>query len=765
MTAPVREWYPAIELAGLPGLPTSKRAVIERAATERWLFREATGRGGTRREYHVSALPAQTRAALTWNKAQVVAGGDSQAAKLGQVSGATAALQQDLQLQAQEVTQAQALKAATALKTSEQLRMDARLEILRAFEFFQQDSGLAKTIAEHQFALAYRNGSIVVPAWVREALGTVSPKSIQRWRLAVKANGITALAGNYGNRKGASKVSTQEPVREFVTAMLVSFPHARATQVMQALRARLASDISAGEVDMPSIKSLERWIAQWRAENRQTLTALANPDAWKNKFMVAFGSQSEGIVRMNQRWELDSSPADVMFVDGRHSLIGAIDVATRRPKLLVSKTSKATAVAGVMRQAMLDWGVPEEIKTDNGADYTSKHITRVVAALDIKQSFCPPFQPWHKPHIERFFGTFTRDLVELLAGFIGHNVAERSAIEARKSFADRLMKRGEVVEIQMTAQDFQSFCDRWIADVYMHRPHEGLGGRSPFDVVAAAQGAVRSISDERVLDVLLAEAAGSDGGYLTVQKQGLRCDKAWFIAPELEAYVGDRVMALQLPDLGRLAVYGGNGAFICIAECPERTGMDRRETAIKGKAIQVKRVQDAKRQLKALTKKVGTDEIVDEILRERAQAAGKLAVMPKRKVEHTSAGLQAAADTVAEIARPAGSTAQLLQLEGVQETWKRLQAEHKAAVNDSDNALARRRGAPAAPVFDTPHERVQWLARQAKVRALTAEEQDYMARFKKEHAGSYRRIVQLVDEMFDGQKEGTPDATGGAGAV
>jgi len=41
-------------------------------------------------------------------------------------------------------------------------------------------------------------------------------------------------------------------------------------------------------------------------------------------------------------------------------------------------------------------------------------------------------------HIERFFGTFTRDLVELVDGFVGHNVDQRSRIEDRKAFAQRI---------------------------------------------------------------------------------------------------------------------------------------------------------------------------------------------------------------------------------------------------------------------------------------------------------------------------------------
>lgn len=51
----MRKLYSASEIAGmrLPGLPTSKGAIIARAATENWPFEKRVGRGGTRRVYEV----------------------------------------------------------------------------------------------------------------------------------------------------------------------------------------------------------------------------------------------------------------------------------------------------------------------------------------------------------------------------------------------------------------------------------------------------------------------------------------------------------------------------------------------------------------------------------------------------------------------------------------------------------------------------------------------------------------------------------------
>lgn len=781
-----REWFAASDLAGLPGLAGTKRGVAMQASAAGWRSREAIGRGGRRTEYHISALPAQARAALVFHRANVVVGGTTvgedvvraQAVATAQALGMTQAeraqVTQELAQRAVELAQAQGLRASVVLDAKQQRRMDARLAVLAAVQQFASGAGLALTVAEQQYALAWGVGGGGVPEWVRAELGSVSASSLQRWRLQVRDGGVARLAGDYGNRRGATKVAAQEQVRAFVEAFLVQFPHARATQIHAGLRARMGAQIQSGEVELPSVRSLERWVDGWRQSNREVAEAINNPDGWKNRFMVAFGSQSEGVTSINARWEMDSTPGDVMLLDGRHTVLGVVDVFTRRVRLLVSKTSKATAVCGLLRSTLLAWGVPEEVKTDNGSDYVSNHTVRVLQALDVKHTLCPPFQPWHKPHIERFFGTFSRALVELLPGYIGHNVAERSAIEARKSFADRLLTRGDVVEVRMTSADLQGVCDRWVDNVYHQDPHAGLGDRTPFAVAAASADAIRAIGDERALDVLLAEAPDNNGRR-TVSKKGIRFDGADFIAPELERLVGRSVLvrydALD-HDLGRLYVYDENG-FVCIAEAPERTGMDRREVAAKARELQQARVQAQRAALRKAARKVGTDTIVEEILTTRAEAAGKLARLPAPTVPHQSAGLDAAAQAVAAATAAPTTSADVLRLDGVQAAWQRLQAEEAANAaqvpTGNDNQLARQRtaaGTVATPQFDSRHARAQWLLQQQHTRALTPEERESLALYRKDYAASYQRMHLAAAELFGSgsPKENDPGRANGTGS-
>lgn len=53
----MKRLYAASELAkmGLPGLPSTKAAIMAKAEREGWQYEEQTGRGGLRRAYHVPA--------------------------------------------------------------------------------------------------------------------------------------------------------------------------------------------------------------------------------------------------------------------------------------------------------------------------------------------------------------------------------------------------------------------------------------------------------------------------------------------------------------------------------------------------------------------------------------------------------------------------------------------------------------------------------------------------------------------------------------
>lgn len=406
------------------------------------------------------------------------------------------------------------------------------------------------------------------------------------------------------------------------------------TQLYEAIETRFSGE------ELPSKRSVERWVNKYREDNAQVLAAITHPDKWKNKYMPAFGTV--GVSALNEKWELDSTPADVMLTDGRYNILGAIDVYSKRPKLLVSKTSTAGSVAKLIRDCLLEWGVPQIIKTDNGADYVSSQIKTAISVLGITQDISAPFSPWEKPHIERFFRTFSHGLLELAPGFIGHNVSDRSAIEDRKQFSDRLFKKGEVIDINMSSEQLQKFADDWINHMYMHNEHSGesMNGKTPFQMVSEWSATIEKVQDERALDILLAPV-----GERTVAKDGIRLDNFTYIAAELGPMVGEKVTIRKDPhDVGTIHVFQ-DGEFICIAEDTRYVGISRQEIAHKGKQNSLKNIAEAKKAIRSMKSKQNVKGLAEEIL-EAKRLENNVTLLPKKEKtysnEHIESAIEAA---------------------------------------------------------------------------------------------------------------------------
>jgi transposase InsO family protein len=651
-------------------------------------------------------------------------------------------LAEDMDKEAEWKQRQLALSASQRLTGTAAERDAARHQILSAWQSFQAAKPGQKHLRE-AFVAAYNAGTIDLSPAVYASVPSMSISSLNFWRKNVKTG--RHLGGYYGHRKGCGLVDSQPEVRDLVVSMLVAKPHASARHLYQAMQARFAER---RDLNLPARRSLERWVTGWKSRAAEVFTAITNPDQWKNQYMVAAGSASARAEYVNHLWELDSSPADLLLTDGRHALLAVVDVHSRRGGLLVAKVSKAASIALLVRRSILAWGVPDELKTDNGQDYRSSHIARVCGALGITQNFSAPFSPWEKPHVERFFRTFSHGLAELLPGFIGHDVAQREAIRAREAFSDRLFQKDGTVEVRMSAQELQEFCDKWTDTIYQHEHHGGLG-TTPFQAAQACRNPLRVIEDERALDMLLAEAPGDS--WRTVAKKGIRIDKEYFIAPELERYVGQRVQCLYDPeDLGRVTVYGYDRPddplnpaatlpglhFICVAECPARVGISREEHAEMASEMrqrQKKRVQTEKAKLKAMARKVDTDSVVGEIMEhKRQQASAKLVEFPKARVRHTSAGLEAAAEALANPLNPNDRPVTRAEVEAAQ-------------------AITAAAPKTTRPMFDSMFQRTLWTAdvmmgdREAE---LSGDDYEFLRELRKLSPHTYRSAEDILNLKY-----------------
>jgi len=467
----------------------------------------------------------------------------------------------------------------------------------------------------------------------------VTPRTVRRWRLACRGLAPEARPAALTDRPGRGRCGplTGGQMRDCVEAMIYEHgPHLTASHAVRVLAARYGK--------APSLRAVQRWLKAWRADPKNAWEVLAvdNPDAWRSRCQPALGDGAAGVASPNDRWEFDSTRADVMCTDGRYTIVAVIDVWTRRAKVLVVPTSRATAICALLRRCLIDWGVPETVRTDEGADYTSKHLRRVLKDLGISHDVCPPYAPEAKPYIERFFGTLTRGLFAKLPGFTGHNVADRKRIEAKKSFAAR---RGdddrETFDVQLTGAELQARCDTWCEAIYGHDVHSGTG-ESPFARWQGWTAPLRRIEDPRALDPLLAEpvSASGDGPRRTIRKQGIIVGGRRYIAAEMGRRIGERVeVRLDPADPARLFVFALDGTFLFMAEDPERTGADLTRIASEAKADARDAGREAREKARDLARSHKPKKAMDDVLKAAERAADNVIALPRPTDPHETPAL------------------------------------------------------------------------------------------------------------------------------
>lgn len=605
------EWFSGSDLAGLPGVPEGRSKVTAKGNREGWQARSRTGKGGGL-EYHIDSLPQETRDHIIHQRCD------------------------------------DALpKAVEAPPTKKERRQRAKLEILDYINKWCDAKSIGKRVeCDTAFAAAYNAHEIDFPDWIYETVKRLSRSTVCEWRKALKTGAPTALQGNYGTNKGQSIINSWPEFEDYCVGALCEHPHIGAAMLRLGLISRFGKT-HAGAI--PSETTVRNWLNGWKERHPAEYMLIADPDGYRNKFASKAGSRSERYKYPNHCWELDSTWGDVMLQPfdwqqgqpgkpKRYTIVGCIDVFTRRVRMLVSPTSKAASVVALLRRCILEWGIPTQIKTDNGKDYTATHVKQAMQALEVEQVLCPPFSPDHKPHIERFFKTFNHGLIELEPGYVGHDVAQRKAIEGRKSFSHRFGgKKDDSTELLASPQQLQKFCDLYCQHIYGTKVHS----KTRMAPEHAAQGFIkREVPDPESLANLMLP-----GGTRTVNDARIRLNNTVYLAPELGGVRGQ--VHVRMPDdMGLIHVYEDAGCtkFICTAEAPELTGNSRKVIALKTKQVEKATTRAHVKAAKKVAKQQDSKGIGAEIRDHLLAEATTLAAMPQGSEVEQTAAFEAAAE-------------------------------------------------------------------------------------------------------------------------
>lgn len=624
----MKGWFTLQQFAdmGLPGLPSSKQGMHQLALQGDWtnlksadgeqLARKRQAKGGGM-EYHVSLLPAEARAAHS--------------AQMTKVETST--------------LKAPAFPSPEPAGMDEKrvLRRDARLSLLTmADAHYASNRALGRKGSDADFCSRYNRGDIPTETWIKTELNECSLRSIYNWRGA-RDSGRWHDVGGKG-RKVKSLIHQAEggDVAAYIGGLLVHQPFLNAAHIRDLIEARFGAELQlgTGSISLPAERSFQRFITDWRETNQTALQALTNPDKFKSHYRLSGDNNYAWVGQVNELWEIDASPADVLLTDGRFSVYACVDVFSRRMMLYVSKTARTEATLLLLRKAILAWGVPETLRTDNGSDFVSMAFKRALHAIGIRHDITAPFSPEQKGIVERAIGTLQRGLMPLLPGFIGHNVADRKLIEARRAFAARL---GETPDKKfcagITSAALQTIMDDWANTKFAHEAHAGIDDMTPFAKAQSSPGTIRTIANPHALDLLLSPV---QDGWRHVTKMGIRLDHGYYISGAL--IKGRKVFCRQDPaDLGRLYVFESEtGNFITEAICPRRAGVDPGEAYAMARAAQAKFLKEEKAILNKEAKRIQPRHMVDAILDLAGRKSASITAFPRGSETHANNALEQA---------------------------------------------------------------------------------------------------------------------------
>ncbi|MBO2678436.1 DDE-type integrase/transposase/recombinase [Shewanella algae] len=732
----MNEWYTSKELAGLPGCPASDRNIRILAEKGHWQKRKKVKGKGF--EYHISSLPVLTQTHLRQQHMQQ---------SLRHENAVNSAAQQQAQLLESDHTLAKSMGLITLNNLSDKARKKAlaKLEVLKARQDFIE-LAKRKTEAEQQFDKLYNSGNFPISDATKAIVTQVNWRTLRRWQQVLNTQGVAALGGKY--RPKATSVEQQAQLQQFLIALITSKPHLR----NQAKALRENAELKAAEFGWktPSESAIRRWAERWLADNRAAFISLTNPDAYNNQHRPLYGRMYPWLNSPNQIWEFDSTPTDVMLnADGklrRYALVAAIDVYTRRPMVLVTPSSNSEGICLLLRRCLISWGMLNSdgiARTDNGSDYVSQRVTGIFDLLGCNQSRTRPFSGWEKPYIERFFGTLSRALFELLPGYIGHNVSDRQAIESAKAFAQRIggknkrQNEAELLSLSLTAPQLQDIIDQWIQHSYMHTVNDGfkgrLKGKTPFEVYTESGYVPKRIANPHSLDLLLNQVDDA-----TVIRGSVKAGGIQYTAPELMESAWDRKRVrvfIDPSDVGRATLYSLEdwGSYV------EAVNLDLVGRDIDPAAFRQARKDDKKvlasfrRAARELQDKFGIDTLAAEGLAKAAAERGNLtSFVPKTEVTDNPA-LAALSQSIPTQTTP--SERQLVNL-----------SRESNALGEAANRVNQNH----ATVMRSEHEKAEELTLESMNRALSERELQWL--------NDYRLKYRLFAKRLDKLKEDTKKA-------
>ena len=381
-------------------------------------------------------------------------------------------------------------------------------------------------------------------------------------------------------------------------------------------------DFQGKKDEVVSYEVVNRFVNNFLNKNKLVKNIiLYGEDGAVGRGLPALGISNYAVSTVNQVVEIDGSPLDLIcnasdlcdligwqnvsaiFKDKdefesyvkewqkRYTIIALIDTYSGVATFHISETENSLAIARAVAKYIVRYGKPKVIKGDNGKAFKSEYMREVLGALEIEYKAVRAYSGWLKPYVERNFRALQHSFSVNLAGFIGHNISQRQAIEFFRSKKERRLKRGYKTNLTMlkNLNEVQELMDMYAEKFLNTRYLERLG-----TTCAAAYSA--KVGDAMYMNALSISARLSKRELKHVHKKGVSIDNVWYY--NLDMFAHERVFVNQnVNNINECFVWSENNEFIGVASTLDlELGVSAEEARTTQKLFN-KRLKEAKKQM------------------------------------------------------------------------------------------------------------------------------------------------------------------------
>jgi putative transposase len=378
----------------------------------------------------------------------------------------------------------------------------------------------------------------------------ISVRTLQRWVVGYKRAGLAGLVKKGRTDRGERRAISPR-LRDAIEGLALEKPALPLTSVHRQVK-HFAQMI--GEA-APSY-----WVVRDIALSiPNNLRTLAQQGARRYGELYDLVHRREES-RPNALWQADHAQLDILLLRE--------DGATARPWLTAIIDDHSRAIAGfylsfdppsslrtslalrqgIWRKAEPHWqicGIPDVLYTDNGADFTSKHLDQVAIDLKMRLVFSTPGKPQGRGKIERFFRTVNETFLCDLEGYT------------------RRGRRKPTLSLGQLEERFRTF----LIEVYSRTP-VAEAELSPSALWERGGFLPRMPDSLEQLDLLLIEEVRSR----RIRRDGIHFHGFRYLSLTLAAYVGEDITIRYDPrDMAEIRVFYKD-RFLCRAICAELAG-------------------------------------------------------------------------------------------------------------------------------------------------------------------------------------------------